>query len=78
MPVSTHLAPEAERTSPSLSGVSTPEESAKAKPTTTTRNPIEINAFFNFWLSANKLRSEKITVAAIEITRIICAIEIKW
>jgi hypothetical protein len=28
MPVSTHLAPEAESTSPSLSGVSTPVDSA--------------------------------------------------
>ena len=48
MPVSTQRAPEADSTSPSFNGVSSPEDNAKASPTTTTKKPTEIRAFFNF------------------------------
>ena len=66
MPVSTQRAPEADSTSPSFNGVSSPEDNAKASPTTTTKKPTEISAFFNFCVSPKRFRREKIKVAAID------------
>ena len=44
-PVSIHLEPDADKTSPSLRGVSVPVENKNATRTTAANAPIEINAF---------------------------------
>jgi len=66
-PVPTHLDPLAESISPSLRGVSTPSEAAKAMPTTTAKQPIKINDFLSFCELEARLSKEnnKVTTTAI-------------
>ena len=73
MPAPTHREPEAERTSPSLSGVSTPDERAKPTPTTAAKQPIKMSAFLSLLMSDAKFIVEKINVTATVTARIAIA-----
>ena len=73
MPAPTHREVEAERTSPSFIGVSTPDERAKPTPTTAAKHPIKMSAFFSLVMSDAKFIVEKINVTETVITRIAIA-----
>ena len=71
IPVPTNFEPIAERTSPSLIGVSTPLERTNAITTTIRNKPADLSAFFIFDLSLAIPLSEKIKVTVTAIKRVI-------
>ena len=73
MPAPTHREVEAERTSPSFIGVSTPDERAKPTPTTAAKHPIKMSVFLSLVISDAKFIVEKINVTETVIARIAIA-----
>lgn len=70
MPVSTNLAPPADKTAPSFIGVSSPDEKRKAIKITAKKAVIEISVFFKFALSEAKFLIEKPKVISMVIPKI--------
>jgi hypothetical protein len=71
IPVPTNFEPIAERTLPSLIGVSTPLERRKATITTIRNRPADFTAFIIFALSFAIVLREKVKVTATAINKII-------